>query len=312
MVRSGTLTSVHAFAVDPGRASALWLLLAAHLGIAALGFQDKKGSGSRPASINSGLYLMLGFAALLTLGNLIPLGLSALGFAEIALGGPYYQLVSLPFLLGMVLLSLWQLFRSRRLATICLAVLIVLIGLILLLELDFRLALILFGIALAVSLFAASMKLRKNPAMALGHFSFGVLVLAASLNLKYQASVDMLVAPGESFEAFGRSFVAGEAKEQAERNYVSRSLPIVELSKDGQEISSYLPEKRVYPRAGLVTTESELAWRFGGDLLLIPAETSLEGKWLISLRSKPLMLFIWASMLGLASAGLLASLRREV
>jgi cytochrome c-type biogenesis protein CcmF len=80
------------------------------------------------------------------------------------------------------------------------------------------------------------------------------------------------------------------------------------VSREGREIDSLAPEKRIYPASGITLTESAIRYGVTGDIYVALGEPMAGGAWSVQLYLKPLVGWIWAGALLMALGGLLAAL----
>lgn len=336
LVRSGVLSSVHAFALDPTRGLFILLFLAIGIGAALILFARRARSlravehyrpVSREAALLAGNLLLI--VALLTvmLGTLYPLVLDALGLGKISVGPPYFNAVFVPvmvpalLLMGVTPLLGWRqsaLITSLRLlrwpataALLAAGVLPFAFG-----EWRWQAAL---GLGLAVWLLLATLaylrerrrQLGRLPlsawGMALAHMGLAVGLIGMGLVSAYQSERIVALSPGQSARLGAYEFVFAEVESVAGPNYAAMRGAI-EVVKSGRSLVQLHPEKRVY--AGAQTKMTEVAIDYGllGDIYVALGEPLGHETWSVQLYLKPFVGWLWAGALLMAFGGGVAAL----
>src|SRR5450755_4024993 len=303
LVRSGVLTSVHAFATDPARGVFILIFLAIVIGgsLALFAYRaGKVGLGgsfdliSRESMLLANNILLIVALASVLLGTLYPLFLDALNLGKISVGPPYFDTVFYPlmapaaFLMGVGPLARWTRTPVPELATRlrwALGVAIV-TALIVPFLLGRWSLLVAFGLFLAFWIFATTVvnlrqrlsssprhgllaKLRANSpsyyGMILAHLGIGVFVVGVTLVKGYEVEKDVRLDIGESVALGGYDFKFLGVTPGPGPNY--RALTgSVEVRKDGRLIETLAPEKRIYNASGQTMTIAAIDTRFLGDI----------------------------------------------
>ncbi len=302
LVRSGVLTSVHAFATDPARGVFILIFLAVVVGGSLALFAWRAGAvgggaGFAPVSreaflLGNNIMLIVAMAAVL-LGTLYPLFLDALGLGKLSVGPPYFEAVFYPlmaplvFLMGIGPLSAWRkaslpdLWTRLRWALGVAAV----TALILPLVLGRWAPLIAFGLFLALWVVAGTAtlvvqrlrgapqatllgKLRANSAawygMLLAHLGIAVFVIGVTLVKGYEVERDVRLDVGQGIELSGLTFTFKGVEPRPGPNY--RALVgTVEVSREGKLVETLKPEKRIYAASGQGMTEAAISAGIFGD-----------------------------------------------
>src|SRR5688500_12459840 len=231
LVRSGVLTSVHAFAVDPKRGIFILGLFAVFIGGALLLYVWRTsriglGGSFEPVSRESFLLannvLLAAAAGTVFLGTLYPLAIDAFGAGKISVGPPYFEAVFAPlmapalFLMGVGPLARWKRASVPELAVLlrwALAVSLAL-GMVLPFALGEWRALVGFALFLAAwivltTILSFKKRLRQTRAhygMALAHLGIAAFVVGVTLVKGYEAEADVKIRAGESVELAGYTF----------------------------------------------------------------------------------------------------------
>ncbi|WP_197020060.1 heme lyase CcmF/NrfE family subunit [Zestomonas thermotolerans] len=345
LVRSGVLTSVHAFATDPERGifvlAFLFVVVGGSLTLFALRAPVVKsqvgfGLWSRETLLLVNNLVLVVASAMILLGTLYPLVLDALSGAKLSVGPPYFNALFLPLMaLLMVVLAIGVIVRWKDTPLKWLAGML---GPVLLASVALGvLASFLFGdfhwTALATWLLAAWVvfaglrdlldktrhsgllkglgKLgRSYWGMQLGHLGIAVCALGVVLSSQYSAERDLRMAPGDSLELAGYRFVFEGTQHYEGPNFTS-DHGTVRVLRDGEEVAVLHPEKRLYRVQQSVMTEAGIDAGFTRDLYVALGEPLENGAWAVRLHVKPYVRWIWLGGLLTAFGGLLAALDRR-
>jgi len=294
LVRSGVLTSVHAFAVDPTRGVLLLGILLATAGSAFTLFAFRApglaaGGVFAPVSRESALVAnnILLSAATLTvlLGTLFPLIREAVSGEAISVGGPYFNLTFTPLMAMLCLLVpfgpllAWKrgdLSPAIR-ALIPALVLGVLVGLAALWLLTPRKAFASLGLGLSAWLIVGALaeaaqriRLFRGPlaeslrrfrglprgawGTTLAHLGLGVFVLGACFETGWKLEAAQTLAPGQSLRVGAWELVLKDVRPVDGPNYDAETARI-SARRDGQEVCALTPSRRFYPAGGQTTSE---------------------------------------------------------
>ncbi len=348
LVRSGVLTSVHAFATDPKRGIFILTFLALVIGTSLLLYAwrvPKVGLGggfglvSRETFLLTNNVLLAVAAASVMLGTLYPLFLDALGLGKISVGPPYFESVFVPLMAPLVALigagpyARWKQASVAELATrlkwVALASLAAALGLPFLMgaftgmvALGLMLAtwVILATVQLLVERVRASRaaglagKLRSVPraswGMTLAHVGIGVFIVGVTLVKGYEVERDVKMHPGETTEAAGYVFRFLGAQEVRGPNYIA-SRGTLEVTRGGRRIALLNPEKRAYTVSRMPMTEAAIDTGFTRDLYVSMGEPVGQDAWVVQVRVKPFVDWIWIGCLIMAFGGALAASDRR-
>ena len=345
LVRSGVLTSVHAFATDPKRGVFILGFLAVVVGgsLALFAWRAPKvGLGGHFASLSreslllaNNVLLTVAMAAVL-LGTLYPLVLDTLNAGKISVGPPYFDAVFFPIMAPAVFLmaigpiaawkkaelpGLWVRLRwALGIALVC-AVAVPLIR-------GKWSTLAAFGLFLAFWVFAATVvqvrgrlaasaantllgKLRANSAawygMTLAHLGVGVFIVGVAMVKTFETEKDIRLAPGESVALAGYEFKFTGTRELPGPNYAALQ-GLFEVRKEGgtEIVRRMYPEKRIYHASGQTMTEADINATLTGDLYVSLGEQVDNGAWGVRVYHKPFVDWIWGGCLLMAIGGFLA------
>jgi cytochrome c-type biogenesis protein CcmF len=336
LVRSGVLTSVHAFAVDPKRGIFILGLFVVLIGGALALYASRTsrigmGGDFEPVSRESMLLannvLLAAAAGTVFLGTLYPLVVDALGVGKISVGPQYFEAVFVPvmapalFLIGVGPLARWKRASLPELAVRlrwALAVSLAL-GLLLPFAMGRWSALVGFGLFLAGWIFITTVlsfkkRLRQTRAhygMALAHVGVAVFVVGVTLVKGYESDTDVKIRAGETVALAGYTFRFDGVSRVAGPNYTAAQARI-EVARDGKPLTVMRPERRVYTVQQQVMTEAAIQPGLTRDLYVSLGDPLDEnGAWLLKVQHKPFIDWIWGGCLLMALGGLVAASDRR-
>ncbi len=334
LVRSGVLTSVHAFAVDPQRGYAVLTLFVLALGI---GFglyawrapQLAKPSGfvalSREgALVMNNLGLSVACATVL-IGTLYPLLAQAAGAGLVSVGPPFFNLTFAPLLaLTLIALPFGPLLAWRRgdvkaaTRTLWLAIAGAAGAALGVLLLTNKGAWVALGMALGAWLIIGSTaylwrRIRQARslvlplavwAMSAAHLGIGVFVIGAVSETAFRQERSALMAPGDEIDFAGLKVKLAEVGTHRGPNYVAE---FGRFESDGKSMSA---ERRFYPDSQQTTSEVAIRSSIGGDLYIALGDRTKDaGTWTVRLYRNPLIELIYLGCAMMALGGMLALLR---
>ena len=330
LVRSGVLTSVHAFANDPERGLFILAILVAAVGgaFALYALRAPKlapGAPFEPASRETALLLnnllLTAAAAAVAVGTLYPLALEGLTGARISVGGPYFTLTFAPIAALLAVVAPFGPFLGWRKADpgAAFAALRPALGaglaagaLALVLSEPWTAAGIV-GMALGAWLVAgaAADAWRRSRlasplsayAAALAHAGFGIVVLGVVGATVWKSEAMEVLAPGQSLAIAGYELRLEGVDRIEGPNYRADRAELAVFA-NGARIAAMTPEKRFYPAEGQVTTEAAIRSTGFADLYAALGDARGEGRWTVRAYFNPLAPFIWMGALVMALGGL--------
>jgi cytochrome c-type biogenesis protein CcmF len=325
LVRSGVLTSVHAFATDPARGLFILVFLALVVGGSLTLYALRAPAVSSRVSftwisreslllLNNVFFLVATLTVLF--GTLFPLIVDALGQGKVSVGPPYFNAVFVPLMallmpfMGLGPVSRWKGDSTRRWrGQLALpAIVAVLCGITLpLLKVPYNI-----WVALAVLLSAWLVlglaqdlwqrmrsvgSLRKVPAsywgMLVAHLGFAVSVMGIVATSQYAIEHDLKMSPGDSLELAGYEFRFVEVASVRGPNFVADEARF-RVTRDGSLVAELTPQKRRYLASGQVMTEAAIDAGVLRDLFVAMGEpVGTEGAWAMRLHYKPLVRWMW-------------------
>src|SRR3989440_2864190 len=270
LVRSGVLTSVHAFAVDPRRGIFILALFALLIGgalvlyawrTARIGLGGGFETVSRESLLLTNNVLLTVAAGAVFLGTIYPLVLDALGAGKISVGPPYFESVFVPlmapalFLMGVAPLARWKRASVPELAVLLRWALAVSLALGILLPLAFGRwsALVGFGLFLAIWIAITGLltlrkglrQTRSHYGMVVAHLGIAVFVVGVTLVKGYESEKDVRMAPGDTVTLGDYVFRLDEVTDVKGPNYVAARASMT-VTRNGKPETVLHPEKRLY------------------------------------------------------------------
>ena len=342
LVRSGILTSVHAFATDPTRGIYILALLVAITLPALLLLITRASTLSRRApyslvSRESGIlannWLLSGACLVVFMGTLYPLVADVLNLGKISVGAPYFNRLIVPMaLISLAILGVGPLFNWRKQALAPLRPWLIFgvlfaaafTGLIMLAvvpDANFLtlIALATGGFALAAIFSDYLIRLKKRglsglktraslTGMLLAHLGYVVMALAITATELYSNEQDLRVREGQSVDMAGYHITLLGLRETQGANFTATQGRFrVQKSEDEHFFALLLPAKRQYFSSTMPMTESARLVTPTHDLYIAMAEDLGQGDWAVRVQYKPFISWIWIGALLMALGGIIAA-----
>jgi len=349
IVRSGVITSVHAFANDPERGVFILMILAVFVGGALTLYAARAG-----AMEARGVFSLVSRESALVLNNIL-LAVSALVvfvgtiwplFAEIILGrtlsvgAPFFDAAFTPFFMSLAVILPPGAMLAWKRGTIAKAMqplwgvvvlAVALAGLAFALQTG-KSALGPVGVALGVwVVFGALTDLwqrtgrqgiaarlgrlgrlpRSDWGKAIAHAGLGITIFGIATLTAWQQEDIRTAQIGESF-AVGAWEITLESVERAEGPNYSATVAAMRVSRDGKEIATLHPEKRFYPVAAMPTTEAAIRNGFLRDIYLVIGDAQTDGGYAVRTYIKPFANWIWGGAILMALGGLVSLTDRRL
>jgi cytochrome c-type biogenesis protein CcmF len=348
IVRSGLLTSVHAFAVDPERGIYILGLLGVTIGgslaLYAWRAPSMEGGGlytpiSREAGLLMNNLLLATATATVLFGTLYPLLLEAITGDKISVGPPFFNMTFNPIMMPLLAIMAvgpflsWKradlpgvLLRLKWVALVvfCVAlfvwyldtggpvmgVIAAALGVWLILSSAVEWA---DRIKLGRASFAESRRRAANlpraaHGMTLAHLGLGIAVLGMVGSSAFKSDDVILAERGTVVEMAGYTLTFEGVQEVQGPNYIAQRANI-RVERDGAFVEVLTPESRIYPVAGMPTTESSVRQTILGDLYVSiarPASDAGAGQWILRVIYEPLINWLWAGSIMMVIAGFLS------
>ncbi len=335
LVRSGVLTSVHAFAVDPARGVFILGLFALMIGgalalfawrTARIGLGGEFAPLSRESLLLANNVLLAAAAGAVMLGTLYPLALDAFGGGKISVGPPYFDAVFAPlmapalFLMGVGPLARWKRASLPELVVLLRWALGVSLAAGLLLPFAFGQwhALVGFSLALAIWIVVTALlslrgrlrQTRSHYGMVLAHIGVAVFVVGVALVKGYEAEQDANMRPGDTITLRDYVFRFESVRPVNGPNYRSAQARVT-VTREGKPVAVLFPERRVYTVQEQTMTEAAIDVGLTRDLYVSLGDPLEGGAWLVKAQVKPFIDWIWGGCFLMALGGLLAASDRR-
>ena len=343
LVRSGVLTSVHAFATDPKRGifilAFLTLVIGGSLSLYAwrakqVGLGSKFDLLSRESLLLTNNVLLIVAAGSVLLGTLYPLLVDALNLGKLSVGPPYFNTVFVPlmapaaFLIGVGPIARWKQAKIPELAVrlrwaFALSFVMALVLPLVIGGWKWRVSLgllLVFWIAATVAQNFVSRlrpsegsgfftKLRTTSrsyyGMQLAHLGVAVFIAGVTVVTSYQTEKDVKMSVGDTVTVGGYDFRLRNLAQLQGPNYQAVRADI-EVTKNGAPVAMMHPEKRAFTTAQSVTSETAIDRSIFRDLYVALGDQLDNQAWTVRVYHKPLVNWIWGGALLMALGGAFA------
>ncbi|NRB05302.1 MAG: cytochrome c biogenesis protein CcsA, partial [Rhodobacteraceae bacterium] len=339
IVRSGLLTSVHAFANDPERGAVILLILAVFVGGALTLFafrahaMEAKGIfavESRESALVANNVLLAVACFVVFVGTIWPVVAEMLFDRKLSVGPPFFDMAFTPFMIALgLILPVGAMLPWKR-ARLAKAVLV--------LRAPFVLALAITGLVWALQTRSTLLgplgafmgawlvsgalvdiwsrtgrsgwrRLWRLPRADWGktvaHAGLGVTFAGIAGLIAWQTEDIRVAQIGQSFDVGGYSLTLKEVRDGEGPNYLT-TMAFIDLAKDGRHIAELRPEKRIYPVAQMPTTEAGIDYNLLRDVYVVIGDQQSDGGWAVRTYIKPLTNWIWIGCGLMALGGLLS------
>jgi cytochrome c-type biogenesis protein CcmF len=343
LVRSGVLTSVHAFASDPARGLFILVFLAVVVGGSLLLYAIRapavKSSAvfetvSRETVVLINNVLLVVTAASILLGTLYPLIIDALGLGKISVGPPYFNAVFIPLTAPLAIaVGLGILLRWKRdsLKALALRVRWYIVGCVLFslavpLLMPFYAWRAVIGMMLVAWLLLSTLlafqdrlghrgfsweRLTAIPAsfygMSLAHMGIAVFITGITFTCTYSVEKDVRMAPDETVDLAGYVFKFHGVQKNEGPNYTAAQATVT-VSRNGTELATLKPQKRMYRVQTMPMTEAAIQANLFRDLFVaIGEQLDDKGAWSLRIYHKSFIRWIWLGGILMGLGGLWAA-----
>jgi cytochrome c-type biogenesis protein CcmF len=342
LVRSGVLTSVHAFATDPRRGVFILAFLVVVIGgslalyavrAPKVGLGSRFDGVSRESLLLANNVLLLAACGSVLLGTLYPLFLDALNLGKISVGPPYFDAVFVPlmtplaFLMGIGPLARWKhsevpdLWRRLRWA----AAVSIVTALVAPLATGQWKPLVSFGLLLAFWIMASTFvgvrervrngqggvlaRLARQPrsywGMVLAHVGVAVFIVGVTMVKGYESERDVKMNVGDTVSVGGYDFRFDGVTQARGPNYQATRGAFT-VSRNGAYVENLYPEKRMYNARGMPMTNAAIDSGPFGDIYVSLGEPVGGSAWVVRVYDKPFVTWLWGGFVLMALGGFLA------
>ncbi len=343
IVRSGVLTSVHAFANDPERGVYLLIITALFMGGAltlyaarAAQMQAKGVFGlmSRESALVANNVLLAVATFVVFLGTIWPLVAELVWDRKLSVGPPFFDAAFTPFMIALaVILPIgsmlpWKrakLGKTMKFLWIALAVAFVIAAITWVVQTDRSLiapigaalgAWLIVGAAAdiwqrtgrsgpAAKISRALRLPRADLGRATAHAGLGVTFIGIALLTAWQVEDIRVAQPGESFTVGQYDVTLIDVRQIQGPNYIS-TMAEMQIDRNGNSVARLFPEKRIYPVANMPTTEAAIDNGVFRDLYVVIGDPQGAGAWSVRTFIKPFANWIWAGAIIMSFGGILS------
>ena len=347
ITRSGLLTSVHAFASDPTRGVFILAILGIAIGGSLLLFAFraplmKSEFGfdlfSREIFLLANNVLLVVAAASVFLGTLFPMVYQALTDDLISIGPPYFNTIFVPLMIILVLLlavgpmSRWKKtspgYLLSQLGKVAIASLAIGVFLPLVILLRFSLPATVAIILASWIVLSIGRDLRNKTAnksdfiagfralsasylgMQCAHLGIAVMLIGVALTSYFSTEKSVLLSPGQSTEVGNYSFQFNGTVPVEGPNFFGSEAEFI-VSRDGEQVETLHPQRRVYVASGTPSTEMAIDAGLMRDLFVTLGEEKENNAWSMTIYVKPFVRWIWLGAIFMAFGGTVAAMDKR-
>ena len=329
LVRSGILTSVHTFALDPTRGIYILIFLAL-LGFYSLtlfGLRSKRYFDqnyipffSKGGSILANNILIVIVFASVFLGTIYPLIIEAITGSKISVGEPYYNSTIVPIMMPAILLmgigpilswnkenkfiilkKMYPIFFISLFVTLCIFVIYKSYSLI-----GFFGIFLAFWIITNNSIILLNKSVSQSKAMITAHLGIGLLILGITASSVWQEEKITRMKISNKIKINKYSIIFNEINEYEGSNYVAIRGDFTVYDKKNDIVTKLRPENRFYPITNSFTTEASINTNLFRDLYIVLGDGNLKDGWVVRIYHNPLVIWIWIGALVITFGGLLS------
>ena len=333
LVRSGILNSVHTFANDPARGVFilifLFTLIVLSLGIFFIFHKENNKSSnnffwlSRETSILINNWFMMYFLSVVLIGTVYPIFLDVITSQKISVGPPFYQKLIIPFLIPFLLfMSLGPRLKwikskiENKSSLIIIFVISVMLTFFIIINLTTEILFYTVLISAAFFLFFTTLKelfIKKfnNISQTVSHFGFSLLILSILFNSVLSSEIITNIKIGERYDYNKGEIFFKKIEERKKNNYNSITAFFEIKDKNGKMIELN-PEIRIYNQPIIITSEADIRTTLLEDKFLVMNLVKGNEYFNIRYQVKPLMVWIWISVLLLSLGGLMSLFKRKI
>ena len=320
LVRSGILTSVHTFALDPSRGIYILIFTALIGGYSLILFGSKSKKYfdnnyftffSKEGSILVNNILMVVVCATVFLGTIYPLLVEAFTNSKISVGEPYYNSTVIPIMIPAILvmgigpmLGWGKENKSKVFKKIFPSILITAVMTILIFLIYQSYSVIgIVGIVLSFWIISNNliMLIKKNKkysiSMIIAHLGVGLLILGITGSSVWQEEKITRMKIDEKTKIEKYTIVFNKIEEIRRSNYIALQGNFLVFDKKRKIITKLKPENRFYPIENNFTTEASIHTNLFRDLYIVLGEGNSNDGWVVRIYYNPLVIWIWIGAL---------------
>ena len=329
LVRSGILTSVHTFALDPSRGIYILAFTAVLGGYSLILFARKSKKYfdtnyfslfSKEGSILINNVLMIVVCATVFLGTIYPLVIEAFTDKKISVGEPYFNSTTIPIIIPAILvmgvgpLLAWNKDEKLKIfKKILPSILLTLVMTVLIFSIYQSYSYIgLAGIILAFWIISNNIILliKKNRNFSMGmliaHLGIGLLILGITGSSNWQEEKITRLKINTSTQINKYNIIFREINEVKGPNYLAIKANFIVYDKNKNFITNLEPENRYYPISNIFTAEASIHTNLSRDLYIVLGEGNLNDGWVVKIYHNPLVIWIWIGSLIIFLGGIVS------
>ncbi|WP_300518358.1 heme lyase CcmF/NrfE family subunit [Aliiroseovarius sp.] len=341
LVRSGVITSVHAFASDPERGVFILAILAVFIGGALTLFAARAntmeakgvfGMISRESALVFNNILLAVSSIVVFVGTIWPLVAEAFWGRKLSVGAPFFEAAFTPFMVVLALILPigamlpWKRARLKRVvkSLVPAMTLAVAVGALVWAIQSQKSALAPIGLALGTWLVIGAMidqmsrtgrgnlasrlsRLSRLPradwGKTIAHVGVGITFIGVSGLMAWQVEDIRVANVGQTYQVAGYDVTLERVYEEQGPNYISTKADIL-VTRTGVHVTRLSPEKRFYPVQAMPTTEAAISNGIWRDIYLVIGDPQEGGGFAVRTFIKPLTGWIWAGCILMALGGL--------
>ncbi len=330
LVRSGILTSVHTFALDPTRGIYILLFIAILGGFSLIlfGINSKKYSSnnyfsffSKEGSILVNNIIMIVACATVFLGTIYPLVIEAISNNKISVGEPYYNSTVIPIMLPAILIMgigpilSWGKENNLKLIKKIYPTIFMTAVMTVLIFINYKSysAIGVAGIILAFWIISNNLILlfKKKFSYSIGviiaHLGVGLLILGITGSSIWQEEKIVKMKINSEIKINEYQIIFDKMEEFKGPNYLAIRANFLIYNKKKNIVANLNPENRFYPITGNFTSEASIHTNLFRDLYMVLGEGNIKDGWTIRIYYNPLVIWIWIGALVIFLGGILST-----
>tara|TARA_B100000676_G_scaffold310493_1_gene377237 strand:- start:167 stop:2026 length:1860 start_codon:yes stop_codon:yes gene_type:complete len=333
LVRSGIITSVHSFALDPDRGIFLLFIcfLIIFLGFSLFFLKSFKRDSKIEMSIYSREFMffmnnafLVALSGIVLLGTIYPIIYEIFsGGDQITVGAPYFNMVTVPFALVLLFfqamgpLTKWGGKKIDSMKTILMIVFSSIFLSFLISEIFFSFSFYEFIGNIIVLILIQSLILlisksfssgnKTNLSMILGHLGIAILTFGITVSSLNSIEKEFILKKNESVSLGSSTITLEQTQTVKEDNYYGDRVTFTYQEKD--RILKLYPERRFYPASRMETSEAGISPSIYKDVYISLGQKISENTWAAKVQIKPLVRLIWLGAIIMFLAGLFARIR---
>ena len=331
LVRSGIFNSIHTFANDPSRGVFIlcFLFFLIFLAICIFFIYQKNISKdlsksfiiSRETAILVNNLFMMFFLSVVVIGTLYPIFLEVINSSKISIGPPFYQKLIVPFLIPFLLFMAigpkikWikDKFKKINLQQFILLIISILISYLFINSYgeNYLLALPLFGLGLFLLFCTIKDFFYKSSTLSqkLAHFGFSLFIISILFNGIFQKEYSSNMKVGDERKFMNKTLIFKNLKINQNLNYQSLVGEFNLL--DHRDNLIFKPEVRIYNQPKTLTSEADIISTIYSDNFLVFNVLKDDGYYNVRYQFKPLMIWIWLSVVLMSIGGVLSLVKKN-